>query len=111
MALIGTKDIEGEFNKLVKNLPKVKENFTMRLLKSNEWNEKWELIIDFIQTRIDNVSEEYTLEDWNVATMRSVWMSYRLIDEETKWLYMKYHVKDLFPQIFRTLEKLVVNKN
>jgi hypothetical protein len=42
--------------------------------------------------------------------MRSVWMSYRLIDEETKRLYLKYHVLTLFPSVFKTLEKVVINK-
>jgi hypothetical protein len=83
-ALMATKNLEGDFEKMKYNLPRITEVFTMRLIKSNEYTDKWEQIFKFLETRCGKVDDSVDSEDEEVTTLKSCWTSFRLIDEETK---------------------------
>jgi len=75
-------------------------------MKANAYSIWWEQIINFLLSRLKALEEGH--ENPDKVSVKSVWISYWLIEEETKWLYMKNFLKEMFPSQFKPLLKLEV---
>lgn len=95
---MATKDLDSDFEKLKENFEKIKEIFTLWLMKANSYSIWWEQIFDFLSNWLSKVEESMDSNDsMSKGSKKSVWLSYRLIEEETKWLFMKNFLKQYFP--------------
>ena len=93
-----TSDISN-FDELIKNFKERLELLKLRFIKTKHYNARYKAIFDNLEKKI----KKSNLED---REKKILWISYRLLDEESKRLIIEQEMESLLPSEIRELVQI-----